>query len=169
MRAQHRCVAPAQSNPCLGTAGKAQEHRAKSTKPAAGTNVGGRVAMCPLIKQMDRPVTLGLSWRLVISDFSFWEAFLSPAHLTQPRISTGSGAQPELPCAKSEMIFWDASGRDRIVGKWNPRILRRLEETLKIISFHLLLWAGTPFPIPGCSKPRPSSPWTLPGTEIALG
>lgn len=35
-------------------------------------------------------------------------------------------------------------------------------DTLKLISFHPLSWAGMPSPSPGCSKPHP----TLPGTKF---
>lgn len=39
-----------------------------------------------------------------------------------------------------------------------------LKGTLNIIQFHLQPWAGIPPTGPGCSKPRPARPGTLPGT-----
>ncbi|XP_059328932.1 interleukin-15 receptor subunit alpha [Ammospiza nelsoni] len=38
-----------------------------------------------------------------------------------------------------------------------------LEGNLGITSFRVPPWTGTPSSIPGCSKPRPTHPWTLPG------
>ncbi|XP_064493014.1 phospholipid-transporting ATPase IK, partial [Pseudopipra pipra] len=123
---------------------------------AAPRGTGAGVALCRAQQSSAvgsrRGESLGVARATV--PLSWTCAFGWVLKLTRGKRSTGGQSVPVWTFVLSGAM----SGRDHGIPDWFG-----LGGTLKPIQCHPLPWPGTPPTSPGCSKPPPTWPWTLPG------